>query len=198
MPKRTTSKDLKLARTALHPLRRKIVALLVRRGPLTQTETARAVGAAPASARFHIQRLMRAGFVKKAGTRRGPKGITELLFRATSGKRAPRFRTAHGTKEDRDMREQVLDEHREIHRAGARIVLEKPERFFGLLSWNVRATPAALRRLTRRLGRVVERFRREPAGRLNRRERVSIAIGLYPRADGLTASRKSHAHNEKR
>ncbi|MBI2923833.1 MAG: helix-turn-helix transcriptional regulator [Planctomycetes bacterium] len=188
MPPRTTPQDLKAARTALHPLRRRIVALLARRGPLTQTEVARAVGAAPASARFHILRLLRAGFIRQAGTRRGPKGITEILFRATRGKKAPRFRTAHGTKEDFEMRKLSLDEHREIHRAGGRIVLAEPGRFFGLLSWNVRATPAALRRLTRRLGRVVERFRREPAGRRSRRERVSIAIGLYPRVDGSPAA----------
>lgn len=191
MTQRVDPRDVSLARTATHPLRRKILSLLARRGPLTQTETARAVGAAPASARFHILRLLKAGFVKKAGTRRGPKGITELLFRAARGKGAPRFRTAHGTKEDRDMRQLALEEHREMHRAGARIVLEKPERFFGLLSWNLRATPAALRRLTRRLGRVVERFRAEPAGRRSRRERVAVAIGVYPRAEGIVRATRS-------
>ncbi len=137
-------------RTWFHPVRIKIVGLLRARGPMTQTELARAVDANTASARYHVLRLVRAGFVEHAGTRPGPKAITEKLFRHVQ--QAPSmepltFSTKHGSAKDLEMRKLTLDSVTEVHRVGARIIEREPERFFGINTQQITTTPEKLRAL---------------------------------------------------
>jgi DNA-binding transcriptional ArsR family regulator len=168
------------ARIYLHPLRQKILERLKNHGPLTQTEAARAVDTAPASARFHLLLLLKAGFIARAGTRPGPKGITEKLFRIAAPKRRkPMFSTRHGTSEDRRMRKLALDEVAETHRAGSRIILRTPARFFGLASFDLAASPEELRQLNKELMAIVKRFARGRDAR-GSTERCRVQLGFYP------------------
>lgn len=174
-------------RTWFHPLRIKIVELLRARGPMTQTELARAIDANTASARYHLLRLVRAGFVEPAGTRPGPKAITEKLFRhipQESTKEALTFSTMHGTAKDLEMRKLSLDGVAEIHRVGARIIEREPERFFGIHTQEITATPEKLRALRDALKATLAGFvaGQQAPGEGENVERATVCINFYPRS----------------
>ncbi|MBK8207685.1 MAG: helix-turn-helix domain-containing protein [Planctomycetes bacterium] len=172
-------------RTWFHPLRIKIVELLRARGSMTQTELARAIDANTASARYHLLRLVRAGFVEHAGTRPGPKAITEKLFRHIQQEPTMEpltFATKHGTAQDREMRRLSLDSVTEIHRVGARIIQREPQRFFGIHTQEITATPEKLRALRDALKATLAGFIAglEAPGEDEKIERATVCINFYP------------------
>ncbi|MCA8913106.1 MAG: helix-turn-helix domain-containing protein [Planctomycetes bacterium] len=170
-------------RTWFHPLRIKLVDLLRKNGPMTQTELARAVDAEPASARYHLLRLVRAGFVASAGTRPGPKGITEKLFQHVEQEKEMEpltLATKHGSKLDNEMRKLSFDQVAEAHRLGERIATREPERFFGIHTHEIEATPEKLRALRDALDQTWRGFiaglETPPEGA----EKVTLCINFYP------------------
>lgn len=182
MPK-TVDKE-ERARTWFHPLRIKLVDLLHKRGPMTQTELARTVDAEPASARYHLMRLVRAGFVEAAGTRPGPKGITEKLFRHVKVKEPEMepltIATKHGSKPDNEMRKLNFDHVAEAHRVGERISLRDPERFFGIETHEIVASPRKLRALRDALNQTVRGFLAGMQAPDEDAEKVTLCINFYP------------------
>ncbi|MCA8916976.1 MAG: helix-turn-helix domain-containing protein [Planctomycetes bacterium] len=173
------------ARIWFHPLRMKLVDLLRRNGPMTQTELARAVCTEPASARYHLLRLMRAGFVEPAGTRPGPKGITEKLFRNVATVKEPEmealtFSTKHGSKKDIELRKHHFDQAAEAHRVGERIALTDPDRFFGINIMEVKASPEKLRALRDALRATLTGFMSGLDKPGDDAEQVTLCINFYP------------------
>jgi len=59
--------DPRTIRALAHPVRLALLALLLRRGPLTATEAGEALAESPASASFHLRQLARFGYVEEAG-----------------------------------------------------------------------------------------------------------------------------------
>lgn len=163
-----------------HPVRIKLADLLRKRGPMTQTELARAIDAEPASARYHLLRLVRAGFVAEAGTRPGPKAITERLFRYVKPEQPVSMATAHGSAEDLRMRKLNLASVAEIHRVGARIIEREPQRFFGIRTVDLRATPERLRALRDALEHTLNGFL-AAQGESGEGEPVTLCLNFYPR-----------------
>ena len=169
-----------LARALCHPLRNKVLDLLARKGAMTQTEVGRELDAAPATARHHLLVLAKAGLVRPAGTRPGPRGIVERLFKA-GPKRLRSFSTPRGTPEERMMREGLHAEVLESHRVGARIVRKEPARFYSLGRWDFEGSPSDLRRLFKAVGKAVNRVRAGAWRKLKGAEAVSVYFGIYPR-----------------
>ena len=176
-----------ISRVYAHPLRQRILEHLRKAGPCTQTELARALDMAPASARHHLLRLVHAGFAAQAKTRIGPHGITERLFevrKSAKGKRL-RWSTRHGSAEDLAMRKLSLDEVLEVHRVGSRIILRDPKAFFSIQNAEVRATREELRRLRNCLQAALAEFlgglpaeAKRPQGQ--ELQSCRIHVGLYP------------------
>jgi DNA-binding transcriptional ArsR family regulator len=69
--------DPEAARVLLHPARSRILAQL--RAPASATEVARALGEPPARVNHHVRRLLGAGLVRRAGSRR-VRNLTEVLY----------------------------------------------------------------------------------------------------------------------
>ncbi|MEK7469345.1 MAG: helix-turn-helix domain-containing protein [Planctomycetota bacterium] len=180
-----------LAGALSSPARSRLLALLRERGPSTQTELAREIDAAPATAAYHLRRLEAAGLARQAGTRPGPRGTVERLFSISTRGRRMRFVTRHGTKEDQIMRRSSLSEVLDIHRVATRAILREPGRFFGLSTSRVSATPAQFRSLHRRIGALLKTFARgrERAPKTGE-ERCAAHFGLYP--VGHPAPRKAN------
>ena len=181
-PRLNETSEMKRARIYLHPLRRKVMDYLEKEGPSTQTEIARALDMAPASASFHLRQLSRGGFARSAGTRPGPKGIVERLFKLPARRKDMGFRTPHGSTEDRLMRKVALDEVIETHRVGSRIILREPTRYFALASYEAMASASELRQLNRALrGALAEFARGHPIRRVGKdTEPCRIQLGFYP------------------
>jgi predicted ArsR family transcriptional regulator len=172
--------------TWFHPLRQKIVALLRKHGPMTQTELARAIDAAPASARHHLLRLVRGGFVAPAGTRPGPKAITEKLFRVLiqpeKQMQKLKLATKHGTAKDFEMRKMHLDQVAEAHRVGERVIMRDPQTFFSINQSELAATPEKLRELRDLLKQTVVGFLAglDRPAKGEAVQRVSLNMNMYP------------------
>lgn len=179
---KTTDKEERV-RTWFHPVRLKLVDLLRTRGPMTQTELARLIDAAPASARYHLMRLVKAGFVEQSGTRPGPKGITEKLFtnvRRETGEEELIMETQIGSAKDKQMRELNLDHVREVHRLGKRIIMREPDRYFSINTADIKAPPEKLRELRETLNRAMKDFiatlPQDSEG-----EPVTLCVNMFPR-----------------
>ncbi len=179
---KTAVADTQFIKVYAHPLRQKLLRALEQHGPGTQTELAALLDTAPASARHHLHRLLAVGLVRKAGTRPGPKGITEILFAANPKKKGKnmRFATRHNTPDDLAMRKLRLDEVLETHRVGSRIIMRQPQRFFGLYSVDVSLPPAKLRELQAVLSRAATDFLAN-AGNDPQGETCTLHLGIYPR-----------------
>jgi len=54
-------------RALAHPIRVKLLQLLLTRGPLTATEAGEAIGESPASASFHLRQLSKYGYIEETG-----------------------------------------------------------------------------------------------------------------------------------
>lgn len=177
-----THADPKFIKVYAHPLRQKLLRALEQHGPSTQTELASLIDAAPASARHHLHQLADVGLVRRAGTRPGPKGITEILFAATTQKKGKtmHFATRHGTPDDLVMRKLRLNEVLETHRVGSRIIMRQPQRFFGLYSMDVSLPPAKLRELQSVLSRAARDFLAK-WGNDSNGEACTLHLGIYPR-----------------
>ncbi|HEY0318686.1 MAG TPA: helix-turn-helix domain-containing protein [Solirubrobacterales bacterium] len=67
-------------RAVAHPTRLKLIGLLRRRGPLTATKAAEAIGESPAGCSFHFRQLAKYGLVEEAGGGQG----RERPWRATA------------------------------------------------------------------------------------------------------------------
>jgi predicted ArsR family transcriptional regulator len=79
--KRTISlTDPTALRAVAHPTRLKLIGLLRRRGPLTATKAAEAIGESPAGCSFHFRQLAKYGLVEEAGGGQG----RERPWRATA------------------------------------------------------------------------------------------------------------------
>jgi DNA-binding transcriptional ArsR family regulator len=65
-----------------HPLRLRIIRALYD-GPQSNKELAMALHEDPATVLYHVRTLAKTGFVKPAGTRPGPRGSVEKLYRST-------------------------------------------------------------------------------------------------------------------
>lgn len=92
------------------------------------------------------------------------------------------FATKHGSAKDLEMRKLSLDSVAEIHRVGARIIEREPERFFGIHTQEITATPEALRALRDALKATLAGFM---AGLAEPREgekveRATVCINFYP------------------
>ena len=142
----------------LHPLRRRILSTLAAGGKMTQKELADQVDAAPASVRHHLLKLKKVGLVKDAGTRPGPKAITEKLFRTARGKGEIKVKLLNSM-EGKRHRQMIRDEIIEDHRVGYRIA-EGEDRFIGGSAHPLTATAGQLQALTLDLGKTVDKFRR--------------------------------------
>ncbi|MCM6772424.1 helix-turn-helix domain-containing protein [Nocardia sp. CDC159] len=70
-PPSTRLTDPRALRAYAHPTRLALVALLRRRGPLTATQAAEAIGESVASCSFHLRQLAKYGLVEEAGGGRG-------------------------------------------------------------------------------------------------------------------------------
>ena len=176
-----------LARALSSPVRSRLLDLLRKRGRSTQTELAREIDAAPATAAFHLRKLESAGLARRAGTRPGPRGTVERLFAVSARGRRLRFVTRHGTPEDLLMRRSSLSEVLDIHRTASRAILREPGRYFGLSTTLISAAPAQFRRLHRSLDALLKAFARgrERAPRTGE-ERCAVHVGLYPARNGAS------------
>ena len=77
--KRATAEEMK---ALAHPLRLRIIRALYD-GPRSNKELADGLHEDPATVLYHVRTLLKTGFVKPAGTRRGARGSTEKLYRST-------------------------------------------------------------------------------------------------------------------
>ena len=170
-----------------HPLRQRILAQLSQ-GPATQTEIARMLDMAPASARHHLHKLMAAGFVTQRKTRKGPHGITEKLFetpKSSKGKTPMKWATKHGSRADLTMRKLNLDDVLETHRVGSRIIMRDPAAFFGLFTLEVAATRDELAELRDRVHAMVTEFESnlpppQKRAKDQKLEHCKLHFGIYP------------------
>jgi DNA-binding transcriptional ArsR family regulator len=177
-----------ISRIYANPLRQRILAHVGKAGPCTQTEVARALDMAAASARHHLLKLQAAGFVLQRKTRKGPHGITELLFEApktSKGRKPMQWSTKHGTHEDFAMRKLNLDDVLETHRVGSRIIMRDPAAFFAINNLEIDATREELVALRDRIKALLIDFaqklpspaKRKPGQKL---EHCKLHLGIYP------------------
>ena len=94
----------------------------------------------------------------------------------------PKFWTRHGTAEDRRMRKLALDGVAETHRAGSRVILSDPKRYFGLDTCRLRGTREEIRRLDHAVRRLLKRAgkqlgRRRGGGGV---ETCRVQVAFYP------------------
>ncbi len=80
--RRTT--DPRALRAMAHPLRLRLLELLVLRGPMTATEAAEDLGESPANCSFHLRTLAKYGFAEEAGGGRGRQRPWRAVPGATS------------------------------------------------------------------------------------------------------------------
>ncbi len=175
--------DQKFIKAYANPLRQKILKFLKDNGPATQTELAKHLDMEPASARHHLMRLLDVGMTRKAGTRPGPKGITEILFVNTSkgtGYATP-FLTRPGTEQDFMMRKFKLDEFAEAHRVGTRVVLRSKNPHFSLASDDVVATDSRMRGFFMKIYGLLLELAKNPSAEPGAKK-FKVQLAFYPQS----------------
>lgn len=65
--RRSNTTDPRALRALAHPLRLRLLELLVQRGPMTATEAADLLGESPANCSFHLRTLAKYGYAEEAG-----------------------------------------------------------------------------------------------------------------------------------
>src|SRR4030088_3589210 len=80
--RRSNTTDPRALRALAHPLRLRLLELLVLRGPMTATEAADLLGESPANCSFHLRTLAKYGYVEEAGGGRGRQRPWRLRYRS--------------------------------------------------------------------------------------------------------------------
>jgi hypothetical protein len=161
MAKRETSPQpspADLERVIFNPICVKILRFLAERGKATQTEVAREIDCAPASARHYLLRMARVGMVAIDGTRPGPKGIIERLFEIPKDAAGNPVVTSGGAAEQAQNLELRLNTVLESHRVARRILRKDPNRSWGMSYSDLELSPREMARLGAALAETAKDF----------------------------------------
>jgi len=171
-PLEVTARDREFDRIVASPICGKIVKCLIEKGPMTQTEIAREIDAAPASARYHLLKLVKVGTVVRDGDRPGPKGITEKLYEiATEGDDS--VLTVTKLSESRqDMEERMFAELGESVRVANRILAKESRRSWGMTNFSLELSGREMMELSVAFNKLVIGLRKKYSGKRRRNSKT--------------------------
>lgn len=156
LPSRTSA----ILKVIQHPIRVRVLGLLRTEGPRTQRELGRTLSLSNAAIHYHLKILQEAGLVYLAETRPGPNRITEKLYAADEAQWAEIVEATRQGNADLDFfLNYTVSWIQERNREGVELLRRDQYACpFVAGSYVVKASPARILELQRRLQHFVEAF----------------------------------------
>jgi predicted ArsR family transcriptional regulator len=184
-PLEVTPREKEMDRVITSPICGKIVKCLLEKGPMTQTEIAREIDAAPASARYHLLKLVKVGTVVRDGDRPGPKGITEKLYEIAAEGDDSVLTVTKRQESQQDIEQRMFAELTESIRVANRILAKESKRSWGMNHVSLELTGREMLEMSAALNKLVVGLRKKFSSRRSRksnakRQRVCLYLAALP------------------
>ncbi len=171
-PLELTARDREMDRVITSPICGKIVKCLIEKGPMTQTEIAREIDAAPASARYHLLKLVKVGTVVRDGDRPGPKGITEKLYEIATEGDDSTLTITKLSETQQDIEERMFAELNESIRVANRILAKESRCSWGMNNFSLELTGREMMEVSVALNKLAGGLRKKYSGKRRRKSKA--------------------------